>query len=411
MKDARRRPWFCCQIGAREHYAVARALHSASSLAVGGLGGLITESWVPPGHPLGWKLSLRERYHSALANAPVHTWNYATLAFELAARARGLSGWPLMLQRNQWFQQRALRVLAEHAEQLSREAEVRPALFAYSYAARELLRFGKQRGWLAVLGQIDPGPVMEQRAKTLVEQYGAGAKAMNAIPKEYWDSWREECALADCIVVNSQWSQDALVSTGIPLKKITVIPLAFTPSPAATQFERQYPASFTKERPLRVLLLGQVTLLKGILPLLAAAQLLANKPVEFLIVGARHVDLPQQLLNHPQIKWIGAVPRSETASYYRQADVFVFPSFSDGFGLTQLEAQAWKLPVIASRFCGDVVQDGVNGLLLNELTGEAIADILLDLRRNPRKLRDMSAHSGVADKFSLNSVGSSLFNL
>jgi hypothetical protein len=30
-------------------------------------------------------------------------------------------------------------------------------------------------------------------------------------------------------------------------------------------------------------------------------------------------------------------------------------TFSDGFGLTQLEAQAWKLPMITTRFCGEVV--------------------------------------------------------
>ena len=57
------------------------------------------------------------------------------------------------------------------------------------------------------------------------------------------------------------------------------------------------------------------------------------------------------------VRWIGPVSRAKTAAFYRQADLLVFPTFSDGFGLTQLEAQAWKLPIIATKFCGDVVQD------------------------------------------------------
>jgi glycosyltransferase involved in cell wall biosynthesis len=68
------------------------------------------------------------------------------------------------------------------------------------------------------------------------------------------------------------------------------------------------------------------------------------------------------------VRWIGSVPREDAARFYRDADVFLFPTFSDGFGLTQLEAQAWKLPVIATKFCGDVVEDGKNGYLLPEIT-------------------------------------------
>jgi glycosyltransferase involved in cell wall biosynthesis len=38
----------------------------------------------------------------------------------------------------------------------------------------------------------------------------------------------------------------------------------------------------------------------------------------------------------------------------------VFPTFSDGFGLTQLEAQAWILPIITTNFCGKLVEDEQN---------------------------------------------------
>jgi glycosyltransferase involved in cell wall biosynthesis len=93
------------------------------------------------------------------------------------------------------------------------------------------------------------------------------------------------------------------------------------------------------------------------------------------------------------VRWIGAVPRSEAALYYQKADVFLFPTLSDGFGLTQLEAQAWKLPIIASCFCGEVVKDQENGFLLREVTGEAITEALQLCLNNPRQLEAFAQQS------------------
>jgi glycosyltransferase involved in cell wall biosynthesis len=69
----------------------------------------------------------------------------------------------------------------------------------------------------------------------------------------------------------------------------------------------------------------------------------------------------------------------------------MFPTFSDGFGLTQLEAQASALPIIASGNCGNVVEDGRSGFLLQEITGKEIANRLDYLVANPLELARMSA--------------------
>jgi hypothetical protein len=53
------------------------------------------------------------------------------------------------------------------------------------------------------------------------------------------------------------------------------------------------------------------------------------------------------------------------------------------------------------------VQDGV---LLREVSAEAIASVLLDFVRNPGRLPEMAAHSVVDDRFSLNNLASSLLN-
>jgi glycosyltransferase involved in cell wall biosynthesis len=81
--------------------------------------------------------------------------------------------------------------------------------------------------------------------------------------------------------------------------------------------------------------------------------------------------------------------------------VFLFPTLSDGFGLTQLEAQAWQLPLITSRFCGEVVQDQVNGVVLPEVTGEAIAAVLRDFLAAPQHLASLSQRSGQFHQFSI----------
>jgi hypothetical protein len=53
----------------------------------------------------------------------------------------------------------------------------------------------------------------------------------------------------------------------------------------------------------------------------------------------------------------------------------------------------------------------VNGVVLNEVSGEAIARVLLEFLRTPDLLSAMSANSGVGDRFSLTSLAWSLRNL
>ena len=136
------------------------------------------------------------------------------------------------------------------------------------------------------------------------------------------------------------------------------MPLAYERPPESVAFRRRYPSSFSSTRPLRVLFLGQVNLRKGVEPLLDAIRLLSGEPIEFTFVGPVQISIPADLRNNRQVHWHGPAPRPATGQFYKDADVFLFPTFSDGFGLTQLEAQAWKLPVITTRFCGEVVEHG-----------------------------------------------------
>jgi glycosyltransferase involved in cell wall biosynthesis len=403
-------PWICCQLGAREHYAVPRAL-----ALEGLLGAFITDLWIRPGTFLhSWKKPLNGRFHPALAGARVNAPNIAALSFELKASLSRENGWDLIARRNEWFQTKALA-------QLSRSTNGHHTVFAYSYAALEIFKFAKDRGWRTVLGQIDAGPAEErivtelQKTSTL-DRRERGQAALPDLfklsaPKTYWDNWRRECSLADVIVVNSEWSKDALLREGVPAEKIRVVPVAYEPNNDSQSIQRHYPRAFSRERPLRVLFLGQINLRKGVEQLLDAIKLLSGEPVEFWFVGPTQIRIPQDLKLHPQVRWFGIAPRVDVDSYYRDADVFILPTHSDGFGLTQLEAQSWKLPVIASRYCGDVVRDGFNGVILEEVSGRSIADALLNMLRAPETLSAMSVRSSIDDRFSLKALASSLKTL
>ncbi|MCC5632339.1 glycosyltransferase family 4 protein [Nostoc sphaeroides CHAB 2801] len=397
--------WICCQLGAREHYAIPRSLDKTGQLTH-----LITDAWVSPdsmlnGLPKPLLVNLRERFHTDLAPASVHAFTGSLIRFEIAQRIKKKTGWEQMIARNDWFQQNAIRLLYKLDDQLF-TLNSRPTFFAYSYAALKLFQYAKAKGWRTVLGQIDPGPfeeklVMEEHARHPIYQSN-----WQPPPSQYWTTWHEECSLADRIVVNSLWSSEALQQVGISKHKIDIIPLAYQPPEQACDFVRIYPSVFSDERPLRVLFLGQVILRKGLAALLEAAELLSDQPIEFWMVGSKGISIPQP--SHSKLQWIGSVSRSATAMYYQQADVLLFPTLSDGFGLTQLEAQAWKMPIITSRFCGEVVKDRVNGLILPQVSGEAIAQALKFCLNNPCQLEAFAKQSTDTSSFSLLQLQQSL---
>jgi glycosyltransferase involved in cell wall biosynthesis len=394
--------WICCQIGAREHYSVARALHRR-----GVLDELITDVWATPDSwfSLG-NSAIRNRFHAGLNTSDVRAANLRSIVFELRARARRRNGWQVITQRNEWFQNFAISQLRRRAA-----PDLPVTVFAYSYAARLIFKFARERGWRTVLGQIDPGPLEERIVSSSHSVAAMGSVDLRPAPQGYWDQWRSEVQLADYVIVNSDWSKEVLITDDVAPEKIRIIPLAFEKPEEAIGFKRTYPERFTSQRPLRVLFLGQVIPRKGIGALFDAIRRVGESSIEFWIVGPIHVTVPSDLKTDNRVKWFQNVPRDRVAQYYRNADVFIFPTLSDGFGLTQLEAQSWKLPVVASRYCGSVVRPGSTGLVLKDVSGPAIADAILTLHRSPCTLQRMSSLAEVSDEFSLNSLASSLVNL
>ena len=86
---------------------------------------------------------------------------------------------------------------------------------------------------------------------------------------------------------------------------------------------------------------------------------------------------------HPGVQWRGVVPRPELVKVYSAADVFVFPSHSETFGLVMLEAMACGLPVAAFPVPGplDVVGASDGGVLHDDLRHAALEALKIPRER------------------------------
>ena len=157
--------------------------------------------------------------------------------------------------------------------------------------------------------------------------------------------------------MNSDWSRKGLLQEGVPDTKIQVIPLAYECIRLRSRHNREItPDTFSADPPLRVLFLGQLISRKGIRELSEAIRQMQGLPVLWHLVGYGDPQVVASLRKLPQTIVPGPVSRSEATRYYQAADVFILPTHSDGFAITQLEACSYGLPIIASDRCGQVVQ-------------------------------------------------------
>jgi glycosyltransferase involved in cell wall biosynthesis len=165
---------------------------------------------------------------------------------------------------------------------------------------------------------------------------------------------------------------------------------------------------FNAARPLRVLFLGQVNLRKGVGALLDAVRVLKDAPVEFLFIGPSQITPPKDLVSDPRVVWHGPAARSDVHLHYRNADILVFPTLSDGFGLTQLEARAWRLPIIVTRRCGAVIEDGVTGIVVEPGDPKAIAEAIQHCIDAPAWLQSAADAIAPGERHDIDRLGKSL---
>ncbi len=273
------------------------------------------------------------------------------------------------------FAQEASRYLTEEYD----------TFFGFTSASLETLQQASRLGLRTILDQIDPAVTEWQIVAEEECKFRRLTSPAPVLPERYFQRIAQEWETASAVVVNSNWSKQALRLQGVPESKIFVAPLGFEPVGSGT-------VRMPWRGALRVLWLGTLCLRKGLPYAFEAAERLIRAPVRFTFVGPCALPLPNFRLP-PNAQHAGAVARSEAARLYREHDVFIFPTLSDGFGLTQVEALAYGLPVIATRNCGEVVENGKSGFLIEARDPRGLADAILRFVDEPDLLPKMSRNA------------------
>jgi len=148
---------------------------------------------------------------------------------------------------------------------------------------------------------------------------------------------------------------------------------------------------------------GELREKKGMSTLLTGyAQLVKKIPVSLFIVGEVRDGEKKKIFDefrnsNPEyrITITGHVPHKDLPAYYSLMDVFVHPSLRDGMPNAVLEAMACEVPVIATPVGGvmDVIEDNVNGFLVNVNDANGLAQKMAEVLSQPEK-REAVARSG-----------------
>lgn len=111
----------------------------------------------------------------------------------------------------------------------------------------------------------------------------------------------------------------------------------------------------------------------------------------FVVVGDGHArsDLEAMM---PQARFLGFQSGKVLQESYASADIFLFPSTTETFGLVTIEAMASGLVPVAARTGGavDIIEDGISGLLAQPLGAADMARCTEQLMDNPGRRQNMS---------------------
>lgn len=355
------------QIGARQHYEIPKMCHTSGSLAQ-----LHTDFWANLPMNVAAHIEhsgsavLRRFLGRATPGIPPHlVRSYPAAAAWWWWRLRRARGRQALYSLHEQWGKSFAKLVACKLDNVDHTT-----FFGFSSASLEAMVHERRAGRLAVLDEIAPTHLEEKIMAEERRRFPGWEISEESIPRSFLARLEEEWDIAHRIVVNSEWSKQALVSEGVVPAKIFVVPISYT-CPADRN-----PRTAPTKRPLKILWLGTLCLRKGFPYALEAARKLEKHPVNFTFAGPSDIDLRQ-------IKWpgnanyIGQVPRISVRGIWESHDLFLLPTLSDGFAITQIEAMAHGLPVITTDRCGDVVEDGLSGIKIQAGSTEAIVEAVL----------------------------------
>jgi glycosyltransferase involved in cell wall biosynthesis len=317
----------------------------------------------------------------------------------LAALATRLPALPARL-RQRWTAglHKAVREAVAEAARLQAYAPGAAVDCVVAYEGFALPAFqalARQRSGIAVLNYpVAHHRLRRQRRLQEIEREPAFASSwpdFDDWPDGHEQRLDDEIALADAVLVGSNYAARSFVDAGVDPAKMVVVPYGVdlatfhpTGDVAATAAPREG---------FEVICTGQLTQRKGLSYLLRGYQRFARAGTRLTLVGSVVGDGAALSPYAELFRHVPHQTRASLAERYRRADVFVLPTLIEGMPLVVLEAMACGLPVIVTdNGPGDIVRHGIDGYIVPECDDEAVADCLERLHRDP-ELRLAMGHS------------------
>jgi glycosyltransferase involved in cell wall biosynthesis len=191
----------------------------------------------------------------------------------------------------------------------------------------------------------------------------------------------EEYGLADLILVESEKAADSFRVLGFPDEKLYSMPQGvdvnrFQPGPPPPLF--------------RAVFVGALIKRKGVHTLIEAWKKLRLPRAELWLAGHPHAEIKPYLVDLPSnVKVLGF--KGDVENVFRAGSVHLFPSSLEGSAKTTYEAAACALAQITTREAGDVVVDGVNGVVIPPDDVDALAAAIQLLYDRPDLVRKYGA--------------------
>jgi alpha-maltose-1-phosphate synthase len=235
-------------------------------------------------------------------------------------------------------------------------------------------------------------PAWEQTQAELVRKF-AGWLPAGGLPSSRWvrpEQKRREMELADLVLVPSTFVKETILRFH-PEKKLALAPYGvdlefWKPPDPASDFHPPSSGS------LRFIYAGQISVRKGIPMLVEAWQQAGLKDATLELVGSwqlaeqRRASLPAGVRHHPPCS------AAQLRTHYHNADVFLFPSSFEGFGLVLLEAMACSLPAVATETsAGPDILDAATGKNIPSGSRDALVEVLRWFSDNRHRLAAMKS--------------------
>lgn len=161
-----------------------------------------------------------------------------------------------------------------------------------------------------------------------------------------------------------------------------------------------FPVKHSHSTP-KLLFLSNMLESKGVLVLLDALRELHDQGQAFIcdFVGEETAEIDADRFAHEirqrqltgSVFFHGSKSGAEKESYFAEADIFLFPSYQETFGLVNLEAMAHSLPIVATDEGGipDIVIDGETGIICPRKDTHSLAHAIQQLIMNPALRQEM----------------------